>query len=600
MIERYTCRVVLTVLGPFLTAATGPDLYGIDKSFHKDDAGNLIVPAAHVKGKLRMALEELQPFLDEQALPDMRSLFGEGSAPGTYEPRPGALRFADFVAQGTHAKATRTRVTIDHATQTASRSLLRAVEDPFASGAEVGFAGEVEFSATDQTAAQAIANVIRVGFSWLANLGAEKGVGFGRLKAVSVGKPVPAPSNDTAAQTVAAPSLHLRIKADEPLLVGKVKSRRTNYILSRIELPGGLIKGALAAALSAAKGDGDRTLDPGEAASYPGYEALVQHFSEIRVTHALPAPQGAARPVRRPISIVERDGKQRGDLALSTERYPLLPEGSPAYFADAKNWNDYKGATKPRVMFETRSEIDDASQRAAKGRLFTYGFLMPTDEGQRTVEWICNVDLVNIADERARAAAAQQFARAAGQHLQRLGKLARRVTVEVCPGPAPAAMACKSPIEDGLAVITLQADAVMLSPDEVRSLPLEEDLTALYAAYWTGISNRSLVLEDFFAHQGFEGGYLYHRYLGASEREETPDAYRPYYLTRAGSVFRLRAVDPTGAQDAVERWQAVGLPLPAWALAEYGAEAWRNCPFVPENGYGEIVANLAYHWDHRL
>jgi hypothetical protein len=44
---------------------------------------------------------------------------------------------------------------------------------------------------------------------------------------------------------------------------------------------------------------------------------------------------------------------------------------------------------------------------------------------------------------------------------------------------------------------------------------------------------------------------------------------------------------------------ALGLPLPVWALAEYGQynrELWETCPFVPENGYGEIAVNLAWHW----
>ena len=51
------------------------------------------------------------------------------------------------------------------------------------------------------------------------------------------------------------------------------------------------------------------------------------------------------------------------------------------------------------------------------------------------------------------------------------------------------------------------------------------------------------------------------------------------------------------------RWMSGGLPLPKWALAEYGQynrALWENCPFVPENGYGEIAVNLAWHWDNPI
>ena len=67
----------------------------------------------------------------------------------------------------------------------------------------------------------------------------------------------------------------------------------------------------------------------------------------------------------------------------------------------------------------------------------------------------------------------------------------------------------------------------------------------------------------------------------------------------AGSVFRLRAAD-SSAEEKLERWLRCGLPFPDWAAEEYGAEPWKRCPFVTENGYGEIAVNLAWHWEHRL
>jgi hypothetical protein len=128
-------------------------------------------------------------------------------------------------------------------------------------------------------------------------------------------------------------------------------------------------------------------------------------------------------------------------------------------------------------------------------------------------------------------------------------------------------------------------------------------LHGAYAAYWDELSGGALTLDDFFAHQGFEGGYRYHRYLGAAERKNRPNNYRPYYLTLSGSLFKLRVTDEIKAPKLLIQWMSSGLPLPKWALAEYGQynrPLWETCPFVPENGYGEIAVNLAWHWDHSI
>lgn len=618
MTQRYTCKITLIVLGPFLTAATGPDRYGVDKSAHRDFNDQLVIPASHLKGKLRSALEELEPFFEDADSPDLKALFGAPSAEGSYEPISAALHFTDFrldSSGGEHGE-TRTRVTINRVSQTAGQNLLREVEAPFASGSEIPFSGEVAFSAPDLAAATHQANMLRLGLQWLATVGAEKGVGFGRLKSAQVGVPTPviAPITTTSIGIPAeSGSLHLRITALEPLLVGGIKSRRTNYIASRQELPGGLLKGALARALNEAHGVSPvtRSLDESRIEDFPAFKELVKHFSKIRVTHAWPALEGDPRPVRLPLSNVEHNGMLAGDLALSNERSPLVQEQfSPAYFGDAKNLKWYEGFAKPVELFVTRSEIDDISQRSAESQLFTYQFYAPyaiveTPEGRqkRPIEWICNVDFNDVTDQAEQGAARQQFALAVKQHLHRLGKLGRAVTVNVGDGRANPAAGSNALIQDGLALVTLQSNAIMLDPKIVRSLPLGQDLHEAYAIYWHDLSEGALNLEDFFAHQGFEGGYLYHRYLGAVERINRPHQYRPYYLTLAGSLFKLRVMNEVRATKLLTRWLACGLPLPKWALAEYGQydrSIWENCPFVPENGYGEVTVNLAWHWKNRI
>lgn len=616
MTQRYTCTINLIVLGPFLTAATGSEQYGVDKSAHRDYMGQLVIPASHIKGKLRSSLDELDPFFDPADRPDLKALFGEKSADGSYEPLPATVHFSDLVSSILDIGGTRTRVTINHASQTAQQNMLRKIEDPFPSGTEISFDGKVTFSASDANAAIRLASVLQLGLQWLATVGAEKGVGFGRLKSAKVSSPT---ENEVPAiQTISGTSnaLHLRITAHEPLLAGGIKSRRTNYIVSRQELTGGLLKGALAAALNEAHGVNPvtRPLDASYAGDFPGFEALVKHFSAIRVTHARPTLAGDPRPTRRPLSAVEYEESVVGteeegklsfaDVALSNKRRPLVQgRHSPAYYGDAKNLDRYEGLAKPAELFVTRSEINDESQRTAEGQLFTYQFYAPCTENGEQIEWVCNVNFDAIYEPAERKDARQQFAAAVRQHLHRLGKLGRAVTVAVSDNQAAPAMVSSNIIQDGLALVTLQSDAIMLDPDTVRSLPLGQDLYEAYAAYWHDLSNGALALDDFYAHQGFEGGYLYHRYLGAAERSNHPNRYRPYYLTLAGSLFKLRVVNEEIATQLLTRWLTGGLPLPKWALIEYGQykrPLWETCPFVPENGYGEIAVNLAWHWVRML
>jgi hypothetical protein len=572
----------------------------------------LVIPASHLKGKLRSSLEELDPFFDTIERPNLKALFGTKSAEGSYEPLPAMVHFNDLVGANSDTKRTRTRVTINRTSQTAKQNLLREVDDLFASGTEIIFNGEVTFCASDSADANRLASVLQLGLQWLATVGSEKGIGFGRVKSAKVSAPTEISASSIPTFAGKSDALHMRIKAHEPLLAGGIKSRRTNYVVSRQELSGGLIKGALAAALNEVHNvnPATRPLDAIYADEFPGFEALVRHFSSICVTHARPTHVNGPRPIRLPLSAVEYeelqvgnmdDGKSRvGDVALSNERTPIMHgRHSPAYYGDAKKLDRYVGLAEPAELFVTRSEINDVSQRTAEGQLFTYQFYAPCTKEKKPIEWVCNVNFDTILEPAERKAALQQFATAVQQHLHRLGKLSRAVTVAVIDGPATPAVNNRALIEDGLVLVTLQSDAIMLAPEVVRSLPLGQDLNEVYSAYWFELSDGALTLDDFFAHQGFEGGYRYHRYLGAAERKSRPHNYRPYYLTLAGSLFKLRVTNEINASKLLTRWLSGGLPLPKWALNEYGRynrPIWETCPFVPENGYGEIAVNLAWHW----
>jgi len=606
MTKKYVSNVSLTLVGPVLTAATGPVSYGLQKSFHRDHQDRPTIPSSHIKGKLKMALGEIAAYSGSSVEVDMTRLFGEPSAEGRYEPVPGILKFSDFKCDAEEHSSRRTRTAIDPKSGTAAEYQLRDVEELFLSGSTVLCVGSVSFFAEGQEDALKITQALRLGFKWLPNLGAEKGVGFGRLQRVSVADPeeqsVPNLQTSTLTQDT---GLHLRIAPSRPIMVGGAKKRRTNFVASERILTGRLIKGALATSLNRAHGIRPvyRALSSENAAAFPGFETLVSHFARIRVSHAFPSYTGEPRPIRVPLSTVQT-GDRYADTALSSEPFPLIDQRAPAFPVDWKTPKAFFGGADPKEIFVTRTAIDNVSRRSLAGQLFTYSYLCPEDEDGKPVEWVGNVDFSEIDVPAVRHQVKREFARAVYAYLDRLGKYNRRVKVEVRDGLAPSAQGSKDLIEHGVILVTLQSDAIMVDPEQVRQLSPAGDLHDLYAAYWGEISkdvssSPCLELNDFFAQQTFEGGYFYHRYLGAAERAEKPDQYCPYYLTCAGSVFKLRAVDEARARAHLARWVRSGLDLPEWAKAaygRYGRPLWKNCPFVPENGYGEIAINLDWHW----
>jgi len=604
---KYLTTIQLTIPGPFLTAATSSDAYGLQKAFYRNAENKPVIPGSHVKGKLRMALEELSDIQVPGFSVDIVTWFGSESEEKSYEPSPGLLTISDFRYIGQATGSKRTRTAINAKSGTAAENQLRQVEDLFISGTSTVWKGTITYYATNDAEATRIQNALQVGFKWLTNLGAEKGVGFGRLAHVKFGGLVPVARPAFISATLGeTETLHLRIQPIERIMIGGVKKPRTNFVRSERIIPGATIKGALATCLNQAHSiqPSHRPLSVEAGARMPGFELLAQYFDRIRITHAFPTLVGNPRPVKIPLSTVESGGVEY-DMALAPNPSMLVNGQTPAYFIDRKNPPEYFGVASPKEIFVTRTEIDDETRRSQEGNLFTYSFLCPEDSNNKPVEWICDVNFGAIPDSTIRQQVRDQFALAVSSFLDRLGKLNQEVKVVICPMHAPTAMPSKAPIVKGEILLTLQADAIMLNPEDVRLLVIGEDLFQHYGNFWKEISGRDgagpcLELVDYFAHQNFQGGYLYHRYFGASEREQNPDHYYPYYLTGAGSVFRLRVADENAARLCLQRWEHIGLDLPAWVLqvyGQYGRDLWQNCPFVPENGYGEIAVNLNWHWD---
>lgn len=604
--QRYTLHIKLTIMGPFLTAATSSETYGLDKSFHRSPGNLPEIPGSHIKGKLRMSLEELRTVDGGKQFADLGGWFGQPSAENSYEPSTGQLHFSSFTCEIPQAQKIRVRTAINPQTLIAEKHHLHTVEDLFSSGALIDWVGKISYYAENAQKAREISAVLYLGFKWLTNLGAEKGVGSGRLAKVWFSNPTP-DNQPRDAQQGDFQSLHIRIRPVEYLMIGGVKKPRTNFVASERVIPGSVIKGAIAAGLNEKFSQPVNTpLSAMSGRLMPGYEMLAENFELIRVTHAFPTASGSGRPVHVPISTVQVSGKFY-DRALSKDPTLLIDDRAPIYFIDWKKPWSFFGEVSPKEVFKTSTSIENKTRRSQEGQLFTYTHLCAVDEHDQEIEWICNVDFESISDPVTRKQVIEQFADAAKSCLFHLGKLNQEVRVSIHSGQASPLEGSHGFIFDDLAIITLQSDSIMLDPQSVRKLKPGEDLFTLYSNYWQQIScmdngGASFELIDFYAHQKFQGGYLYHRYLGAGERHQKPAHYYPYYLTCAGSVFILKPTQRLEAQGKLQHWRQNGLDLPKWAEKKYGQpdrKLWQNCPFVPQNGYGEIQVNLNWHWTHR-
>jgi hypothetical protein len=139
-------------------------------------------------------------------------------------------------------------------------------------------------------------------------------------------------------------------------------------------------------------------------------------------------------------------------------------------------------------------------------------------------------------------------------------------------------------------VVTLQTPAILCDPDDLNEASGKQELSDSYEKVWAELSGGTVKLVRYFAQQTLAGGYYLH------ERFQSKKAYYPWLLTDAGSVFVLEAING-GAGQMIDDWVKHGLKLPKWAVERYGSDSlpgdhWKCCPYIPENGYGEIAVNI--------
>ncbi len=591
----------LTLCGPVLSQATAAGAYGIDAPMARmpDGTERCYLPGTLVKGRLLEAWKELRDAAPRAfELPDARlhELLGRGTdGDPRREAARGVLHFRDFVATAGTTSG-RHRVSIDPDRGAAVHGALQQVETPFAAGEPVTFSGQIHFVARDRQEAEDVREKVLVGLQWLTAFGALKSEGFGRLLGVDVVLRE-APRRSYAPPLARQERLYLRLSFDAPFCVGHHQPARNVFESSSV-IPGGALKGAVAEALkhglrAASSATGGQKL-----------EMLANCLDRIRFSHAFPVAAGVTRhPAVLPLSVTMIEKKSRGDESepqfydVALESGPvLIDKEAPAFDIDWKprHWQKaaaVSGWREPRRELRVRTQIRADRRAAAEGQLFAYEMVRP--EG---FVWHATIDL-GLVNAASREAAADALLTLLECGLRPIGKTKAAAHVELVESPLPPGelFSSNTARRDNLWVVMLRTPALLFDTAALSEDAGREELEAVYRATWRALSNGALELVRYFARQTLAGG----EYLQARFRNGQP--YRPYVLTEPGSVFVLQPSSThQGAKDTaakcINEWARYGLSLPP-ALAT-GA-TWQTCPYLRENGYGEIAANMPVHWEYR-
>jgi len=561
MKDLHTFRLTLTLQGPILTQSSTPGAHGLDAVAARNAQGSFYLPGSLIKGRIREALHDLN-----QAK-DATTWLGQADSVRS------RLVFRDLVLQkgSSLLDGTLHRIQIEEETHAAKKGALVVIESPFAPGAEYAFHGDIELiedAATVETARALVEHAL----GFVTSIGGLRGVGFGVLRSFSVSEPAVV-TNTLSSVKARTGDLEVRIKPLYPFCLARTQPDG-NLFSSTDEIPGGVIKGALAEALLRATGK-----ELFELCRDADWAALATAFDSLAFSHAFPTVEKKQRPRRMPHSLVRVHGKTV-DAAFVAEPFVARPTGTdepwraPAFLWDWKDVDadgarkDFEGSgpTWPALNRElrVRTAIDEGSRRAKEGALFAYEMVVPED-----CDWVGRIAMPTAADAKLYEQLERAF-QIAG--LWGFGKTKSRADIHLSSSPTPPVT-----LQTGVVALTLQTDALLFSISDLDERhTTESTLGARYSAYFSAL-DRGLALVRYFASQRLVGGdYLQNQFMGGR--------YHPWMLTDAGSVFVLQATTQQAAEALSE---CLRLGLPALDRAQ---PTWDLCPYIRENGYGEIAA----------
>jgi hypothetical protein len=634
MSTEHILEITLTLRGPVLVKSTSSSTFGLDAAMARvaygPEADKPIVPGTLIKGKLAEALAQLA-HLDASLETFCAQWLGlttdghpgetNGNSAGACDPFRGRLLFGDFVAQNAEEKNlaeterayrgpdTRHRISIDDYLGSVKSGHLQVIEMPYAPWREVDFKGAIRFLADTATALK-VERALRVGLSWLTQVGADRTTGFGRLLKVAVVKTAGRSATPIPLESKAPIALDLVIRPLGPLCVSKHKIGGNLYESEDV-IPGNVLKGAVAETWAALAGS---RLGKSGVAGLPDRKKLAEYFERIVFRHAFPTA-GDARPQAVPLSVVKADCTRGKYWDVATCDGPAVfpcKDGitAPSFRTDWKG-EDFDhieplfGWAQPPRELRVRTAIDSIMRRADKGgpgetpepegKLFAWEMVHPwiwdesAEKRAKPLAWRAHIDL-SAVPEIDRADVVKQLTGILAA-LTFVSKTKSACEVNVKP-----AIPISPPPLAGTVILLLQTPALLADPrfPEDSKPPAygavsAERMKEVYQAAWGGLSENSLNMRRHFAMQTLVGGeYLYRQFQKKNGRP-----YTPWLLTSEGSVFVFDVLKNKEAEKKIAEWTNLGLPLTSELRAAFG-DHWQCNPYLRENGFGEIAVHKAH------
>lgn len=582
MPNRVVYELTLALRSPFMFEGLVNDRLGIDSAFIRGENGEAVIPSAQIKGVLRDALEHLAAATSLITLDEINQLFGLASASDADEqdkPIRGLAYFGDLSAKSASEISSITRIAIDDETGAVETGHLQVVELAAPLGSTVSFTGPLIVRYPDGLDEARIEKALAAAIRLIPSIGAYKSAGFGEVVAAESNVKKIISSDLALKDTADGVRTVYDVTFDRPILVDTVRQTDNAFSGSTI-VPGSAFKGALAERLKLA---GDNPEDKGS----KFHEAL----SHLRVSHARPVIKHGENKVvtaDQPIPqswfyVKTADGYLVADAITATApNKGLLFKGismAPQQVASAKQEVQeelrkafglpelYGKLVRTHVGINEdedgkRIELGKRSFTAADKKLYSTS-MVPS--GGRV--WRFTVDGSRISEK----GLATQLMSAFSEDLDGIGRTAAKASFKKIDAADSVTLPDTAVVD-----IILLSPAIMFDPVEGERAT-QKSLSALYAEYFQSMLGAKLL--NHFARPLFAGQYP------AVRRRPYGKAYYPFVQTKPGAVFRLSLPDDK-ARQALGDALRFGLPVPPLGGK---AATWQTCPFMPENGYGEIA-----------
>jgi len=607
---RYT--LTLTLQTPVLTQSLGAMGFGYDMVMLKD--GEVpVLPGSLIRGNLRETLERFADILkhNEQAITEhgANKKITQAEINRWFGPKPPEKKHADEFLQTRAAfnfdyywrclpfaqsSTPRNRITLNPDTGTVKQGALVVIDAACSADRSLVFAGKITACFDQADNAEKARLWLEKAANYLSALGSLKGVGYGKILAVKVEcEPVTPP--DPARLSGSPTRIGLRLTLDRPFCLAKPRAPESNLFESEERISGGAIKAVLAQGLD----DADK---------------LALSFNELVFTHALPSKADVLDRRRVfPLSLAWvgdawANEKPNETIPQNLIDLALLPDDN-ANFVNTRtkqaakfqiDWKpkEWKAAhqlvealPECKHHLAVHTAIDRQTGQSEEDKLFSLDCIEP-----QGMAWCMDIDLNAITQAEQRAEVLEKLLKALARPLVGLGKTKAIATVAVQAKSFLDEAEIKPIDGTNFFIVCLQTPAVMFDDAQAQAIPASGDMSKLhqcYEAYWSKVSGESLKLLRFFAAQQREGGaFVWNHYL---RHKDSPDSgYRPFWLTKPGSVFVLEATEDklNKAIQFLRQWHSLGLPQPD---GEPSHQLWQHNPYIRENGYGEIRINDEIH-----